>query len=236
MRCKISSNFNGGVSAATVLAGAVAAVALTGGRAASANTVTLFEQNFAGGNSSMGIPVVTTPVTNSNGATITGSGSSGHVGQFNATSSSGFGAAMYSNNAAIAIPSGVSELTVSFNSALQDAPTGSGSYAYLKYDFYINNSSGTRIADLQGNGPFLSSLSTSFQPFSTIVTLPSGSAAISPLQWGLIYQKGTSNSSVTMYGSDFLVTYTTVPEPVTLGLLGVGGLGLLLIGKRRKPA
>jgi hypothetical protein len=222
-----------GVRVAVLLA---AVAGLSAAQAVRATVVTLFQQNFSGGTSNMGIPVVATPVTNSSGTTITGSGSYGYVGSFTATANStGFGAAVYSSSA-IAIPAGVSELSLSFASALQDAPTGTGSYAYLKYALYINNSAGTRIADLQGNGPSLSSPSTSFQAFSTIISLPTGSATISPAQWELIYQRGTPSSAVTAYGSDFRVTYATVPEPATLGLMALGGLGILLVGKRRKLA
>ncbi len=45
---------------------------------------------------------------------------------------------------------------------------------------------------------------------------------------------GQQASTVNDYFSNFTDTYTPVPEPASLGLVGVGALGLLLIGRKRK--
>jgi hypothetical protein len=220
-----------------VLLAVTAAAALSAAQAARATVVTLFQENFQNGASNkMGIPVAAVPVTNSSGSTISGGPSSGYVGDFSVGGSGIHNvAAMTGSYSGIAIPSGVTQLTVSFESALQDTLPSDGSYAYLKYALFFNNSSGVRVGLDQGDGPFFTTASTSFQPVSFTASVPSGAVEISPAQWTLIYQ-GDTGSTATVYGSDYLVTYTTVPEPATLGLVALGELGILLVGKRRKTA
>ena len=219
-----------------VLLAVTAAAGLSAAQAARATVVTLFQENFQNGASNkMGIPVAAVPVTNSSGSTISGGPSSGYVGDFSVGGSGIHNvAAMTGSYSGIAIPSGVTQLTVSFESALQDTLPSDGSYAYLKYALYFNNSSGVRVSPQdQGDGPFFRTESTSFQTVSFTASVPSGAVAISPAQWTLIYQ-GDTGSTATVYGNDYLVTYTTVPEPAALGLMALGGLGILLVGKRRK--
>lgn len=221
-----------------VLFAVTATAGLSAAQATRATVVTLFQENFSGGTSKMRIPVVATPVTNSSGATITGSGSTGYVGDFSVAGKGTTTVASMSGTYTgyITIPTGVTQLNVSFSSALEDNLPSDGSHAYLNYSIYFNNSSNARISGYYGGaGTTFNVESSSFQLNSFTTLIPVGAVTIYPLQWSLIYQ-GDVGSTATVYGSDFLITYTTVPEPAALGLMGAAGLGVLLLDKRRKMA
>ena len=85
------------------------------------------------------------------------------------------------------------------------------------FTYTVNNTSGTKLFSLTATGFILDSKDVYF-----------GFGNSSPETTG----NGTfDNISIT--GT---AVGTTVPEPASLGLLSLGGLGLLLLGKRRKTA
>jgi hypothetical protein len=84
--------------------------------------------------------------------------------------------------------------------------------------YTVNTSTGT-ISDVLLNGD------------SVAITAPAGSFTPALTTFAGFYHNSSTGGINATFG-DF--TVSTVPEPATLGLLGAGTLGLLLIGRKRR--
>ncbi len=270
MRCKTSSKFQCGVSAA-VLAAAVAAVALATGPGA-VKAAIIYSDQFNRG--SVGSPVAlngTTPTTDPSGSTwsvnpsafLTTNGTEAVFGAL--PSGSTMGAAYLPVTLLGTGHLGTYTLSVTLT------PTASSTDSdWLAMGFGSTNggqsinSSGTEAWALYredggeqsfyggSNGMSSSTSATPGTADTFTITINSATGAASIVDTlGLVSRTFTLTSTemgnvnaiiigkyntATGDAQNLTLTYTPVPESATLGLLGVGGLGLLLIGRRRKTA
>ena len=75
--------------------------------------------------------------------------------------------------------------------------------------------------------------STGAVAFSDTLNLLSGTGTLTSTEMASISQVNIGNDYAVGNFQAFTLSTPSVPEPASLGLLAVGGLGLLLVGKRR---
>ena len=111
---------------------------------------------------------------------------------------------------------------------------GSGSYNNAITNYAITTGTGTVAAGSNAgvvnvaNGNVGFTENTNYVVFNAVAT-PTGTL-------GITYSTGTGGTEADINGLQVVSTTAAIPEPATLGLVAVGALGLLAVGRKRKTA
>ena len=237
-----------GLGAAALGIAAFGVAAVAGGGLASASVITVLNPNFTNINVAENTYQGTPPVTPGNDTVIPdwGSGpwqgSSGYAGSGDRNFYNTYFAFTDYTGAAIYQDVGAMQPNTSYVLSVLvqgNNPTGWG-YGSSGRIALVNTAADSNTATQSSAGTLLASNSVEVaDPGTTITATYSTGSVVSgdlSIELSVIAPNPTVNSGSTeAWFTNVGLTGSVVPEPAALGLLGVGGLGLLLV-RRRKMA